>query len=226
MNSLAEKLGYTFKNVELMRKSLTHKSFHNEMSGTSQNFHNETLEFLGDAVLDLVLSVELYKAYEAKDEGELSKLRASLVNESTLAEIGAELGIQHEMFLGKGERISGGMAKPRLLASALEALIGAIYLDGGYDAAYRVLQKLFANRITVAPEERGQSDHKTLLQELIQDRHRMTPVYEVLGEEGPDHEKIYHVTVSFKDQSLAVGSGRTKKQAEQQAAQRALEKLK
>ena len=220
--TLSEKLGYEFVNSQLLERALTHKSYHNESAGTSVG-HNERLEFLGDAVLELVLSEFLFLEHSELAEGDLSKIRASLVNETTLAQLTNELQLSDEIKFGKGEAQTGGALKPRLLACALEATIGAMYLDAGYETAKSFILRIFKDQL----QNLGQgvvyaSDYKTRLQEFTQKEFRKTPVYTLLKEEGPDHEKIFFVEVKIEDKVLAQGEGRSKKAAEQSAAQKAL----
>jgi ribonuclease III len=223
LNELSTKLGYVFKNTDLLRQALTHKSFHFENIEGSVG-HNERLEFLGDAVLDLVLTAELMRLLPEKAEGELSKIRASLVNETVLAELAGEFAIDHHLLLGKGEKQSGGATKPRLLASCLEAIYGALFQEAGYNEASIIINKMFADRLTrLDLSVHFKDDFKTRLQEKLQGSTKQTPQYTLQGAEGPDHEKTFHVTVSVNSQVIASGSGKSKKQAEQDAARRALE---
>jgi ribonuclease-3 len=226
MTELIERIGYNFKNADLLLLALTHKSFRNEQP-TAVAGDNERLEFLGDAVLDLVLSDLLMKRFGADQEGSLSKKRASLVNEEHLAELAREIGLDSYVRLGKGERQTGGLQKPRILASAFEAVLGAIFLDGGFDAASSAITRFFEPRL--APFLAGAADFardfKTRLQEQAQELFRLTPTYFVEREEGPDHNKIFEVSVRLDNRVLAVGKGRNKKAAEQDAARLALESL-
>ena len=220
--TLSEKLGYEFVNSELIQRALTHKSYHNERGGKSIG-HNERLEFLGDAVLELTLSEFLFLEHSELAEGDLSKIRASLVNETTLAKLTNDLQLSDEIRFGKGEAQTGGALKPRLLACALEATIGAMYLDAGYESAKNFILRIFKPYL----ENLGEgvafaSDYKTRLQEFTQKEFRKTPVYNLLKEEGPDHEKTFFVEVKIEDRVLAEGQGRSKKLAEQSAAEKAL----
>jgi len=220
---LSAKLGYTFTNTDLVRQALTHKSFHFENLEGSKG-HNERLEFLGDAVLDLILTAELMRLLPDKAEGELSKIHASLVNETVLAELAAELTVDESLLLGKGEKQSGGAAKPRLLASTLEAVFGAVFLDAGYDRSAALINKLFSSRVEQLDLSiHFKDDFKTRLQEKLQSLLRQTPQYTLVGADGPDHEKTFHVSVSINSRVIANGSGKSKKQAEQDAARRALD---
>ena len=226
---MTEILGYTFKNPELLSTALTHKSFANEQAGTPAERlpNNERLEFLGDAVLDLALSDCLMKRFATDPEGGLSKKRASLVNEEMLAKLALSLGIAESIRIGKGEAKTGGAQKPRILASTLEAVLGAVFTDGGYESAHQDVEQLFAASF----EELSRSDvdyvsdYKTRLQERAQEVHKVTPTYKVESESGPDHDKQFEISVRFGDQVIALGTGRSKKAAEQDAARKALEEM-
>lgn len=205
-------------------QAMTHRSFHHEEAAGSSVGHNEKLEFLGDAVLDLALSDQLMGHFAHLDEGSLSRIRASLVNEKVLAEIALELGMDERLRLGRGELQTGGAKKPRLLSSAFEAYLGAVYLDGGFEVAKELVQGLFAKRLKlIDPQGFFDEDYKTRLQELLQERFRLTPRYELVSEQGPAHDRLFQVAVIFQDQALAKGQGRSKKQAEQEAARAALQ---
>lgn len=225
MTTLEWKLGFRFINRNLLNRALTHKSFHNENKSSSVG-NNERLEFLGDSVLGLVLSDQLMRLYPDVQEGHLSKSRASLVNEQILTEVALELELNTLIRLGHGEKTSGGDSKPRLLSSTLEAILGAVYVDRGFDAASEVIINLFSERLkSVDLEVQFQQDFKTRLQEVIQEKFKATPTYDVINEAGPDHEKNFIVEVKMQDEVLAKGSGPSKKQASQEAARLALEGL-
>ncbi|MCC7405008.1 MAG: ribonuclease III [Bdellovibrionales bacterium] len=224
--TLSEKLRHRFSDEGLLTQALTHKSFHNESNGNSTG-HNERLEYLGDAVLDLVLSDLLMRRFPELPEGDLSKIRASFVNETILAQISLELGLDQELRLGRGEVLTGGAAKPRILASGLEAVIGALYMDAGFTVAFEWVAQLFVGRIeTLDLSLHFATDYKTRLQELVQEKFREAPRYAVIGAEGPDHEKTFHVEVRVGTNVVASGKGKSKKTAEQEAARLALEKFK
>lgn len=223
---LLPKAQVSFRSSDLLEQALTHRSYFNENPERVKG-HNERLEFLGDAVLDLVLSDLLMHNFPEKSEGELSKLRASLVNEAVLAEMALEFEFQNHLRLGRGEANSGGAQKPRLLASVFEAFVGAVYVDSGFDRAFEFLQRAFQSRLAnLDLEQHFVSDYKTRLQELAQEKFRQAPVYEILAEMGPDHDKSFHVVVKVAGQALAEGRGKSKKQAEQDSAKQALEVLK
>lgn len=212
-------VGYSFSNEAFLVRSLTHVSY----SRGKAAGHNETLEFLGDAVLDLAVSDILMRRFPEKTEGDLSKMRAALVNAATLAEKAAELKLGAALRMGKGEERSGGREKKSILAGAFEALLGAIYWDGGYEPARRVVERYFLP--DVEEKKLGQQDYKTRLQEISQMLFHEPPVYKLVAETGPDHEKRFATEIVVGGKVLARGEGRSKKQAEQQAAERALEGL-
>ena len=218
--SLQRRLNYTFKNPQLLHKALTHRSFANEANEVE---HNERLEFLGDAVIDLSLSDLLMKTYPELREGDLSKIRASLVNETFLTERAIELDIPSQMRLGKGELKSGGAEKPRLISSVLEALFGAIYLESGYDICHEILKEIFGPHIQNQEAiEDLSNDYKTQLQEITQRLYKKVPRYKVESEDGPDHNKTFEVSLCLDGQEFSRGNGKSKKMAEQVAAKEAL----
>lgn len=214
---LADRLGHIFSDPDLLEHAVAHRSWCAETPGQPSN---ERLEFLGDSVLGLVVTHHIFVTYPHLAEGELAKLRAAVVNSATLAEVAAELNLGPAMRLGKGEDASGGREKPSILADAVEALIGAVYLDGGWEAASRVVMDLLRSRITSAATGPGCDDYKTRLQELTARLGRLAPVY-AITEHGPDHAKQFSASVALDGQVLGQGSGRSKKQAEQAAAREA-----
>lgn len=209
--------------VEIYRQAFAHRSYVNEYGDVAG--HNERLEFLGDSVVGLVVSDLLVQSYPEFSEGVLSKKRASLVSEAALAQKAVELGLQQWLLLGKGEEASGTRQNSRILASALEALLGALYLDLGWTQAFSFVEKLFKEELIglEAPTDHF-GDYKTQLQELIQARRKLTPIYRVVDESGPQHQKVFSVEVRAGDQVLGRGEGASKKLAEQQAAKDALTK--
>lgn len=224
MTELEKKLNYKFKKNELLERALTHKSFAHELRERCD--HNEKLEFLGDAVLDLVLGEYLMEKFPSDGEGGLSKKRASLVNEDVLCKISADLELSKYMHLGRGESLTGGAQKPRLLASAYEALLGAVFLDGGFEAAREFARRDFAGLIeSIDPTKDFEKDYKTRLQEVMQKETKEAPVYELISEDGPPHDRIFTVCVRVKEINLATGTGRSKKIAEQEAAKKALDMM-
>lgn len=221
MNPIEALLQYRFQRPDLLLQALTHKSFAYEHR--APDFHNEKLEFLGDAVIDLVLGEYLYELFPNDNEGALSKKRASLVNEDSLAKLATQLDLPSHLRLGKGEMQTGGALKPRLLSSAWEALTGALYIDAGYESSRRILREAFRPLIeNLDPEQDFAADYKTRVQELAQRTMKVTPVYELVGEDGPAHDRVFTVSLKIKDEEFARGSGRSKKIAEQQAAREAL----
>jgi ribonuclease III len=216
---LQKELGYFFSGSDLLWRCLTHVSF-GRGRGTG---HNETLEFLGDAVLNLAISDLLMRRFPDKSEGDLSKMRASLVNAATLAEKAAELKLGELLRMGKGEERSGGRKKGSILAAAFEALLGGVYWEGGYEAACRVVERYFLSDIR---ERRlGQQDYKTRLQEISQMLFHAPPTYMLVAETGSDHEKRFVTEIVVGGKIFARGEGKTKKQSEQEAAGKALEEL-
>ena len=208
---------------ELLKLALTHRSYLNENPSVLRP-HNERLEFLGDAVLGLIITDLAYRAYPDLSEGELAKLRAAMVNMTMLAEVAKELGLGEAVLLGRGEELSGGRHKASILADAMEAVFGAVYLDRGIDVARQVIEGLFRPRIEAYVRGEGDRDYKTSLQELAaQDLGRL-PEYRV-EERGPDHEKEFTATVYLAGRELGRGTGRSKKEAEQRAAREAHARL-
>ena len=216
---LCKELGYTFDDPGLLLDALTHSSFKNERPELASS-DNERLEFLGDAVVDLVAAYLLFVQFPDADEGELTRRRADLVSEKGLAEAAEAVGVGPALRLGKGEEKSGGRSKPRLLSSALEACIGAIYCEAGPDAAFEASRRIFEPRLhTSAP---GRRDAKSLAQAWAQANLGFTPSYELVETEGPDHEREFTVALEVDDERITTGTGRTKLEAEQAAAQAAL----
>ncbi|MCD7708360.1 MAG: ribonuclease III [Clostridiales bacterium] len=212
-----ELVGYQFKSEGLLRQAFTHSSYANEKR-MKKHSDNERLEFLGDAVLEIISSEFLYKNYPDQPEGELTKLRASIVCEPTLAICANELGLGDYLFLGKGEDRTGGRTRKSILSDALEAVIGAIYLDGGFASAKEFVEKYI---MTDIDHKQLFYDSKTILQEIVQGGHE-TVDYVLTGESGPDHDKSFTVEVHVRGKRLSTGTGHTKKAAEQEAAYRAL----
>ncbi len=221
LNELEVKIGYSFRRPEMLIEALTHKSFSNEQPG-KECPHNERLEFLGDAVLDLIISDRVFKDYPGFSEGELTRIRAEVVSEKSLARAGRKLGLGACLRLGKGEARSGGRNKESLLADALEALLGAVFCDGGIEGVRAVTEGLFLEAMQRSARSKVGLDHKTRLQELLQARCGRPPRYLLAQAEGPDHERVYTVEVVAEGRVIGRGSGRTKKAAEQEAAREAL----
>ncbi|MFC4991360.1 ribonuclease III [Rubritalea tangerina] len=222
MDSLEALLGYKFRNSLLLAEALTHPSLAYETQ--RPHFDNQRLEFLGDAVLQLALTDHLYHLFPGFTEGDLTKMRARLVSKEALHNLSAHIKLGEYVLLGRGEEASGGRERASTLADAFEALLGAVYLDGGFDAARDVVLKVAkteVEKISAKPEEKNP---KGRLQEALQAILPESPVYKVVSEEGPDHDKHFVVEVHWNDKVLASGKGRNKKQAEAAAATTALEK--
>jgi ribonuclease III len=215
-STLEATLGYAFRDRSLLEQALRHASWCNEHPGERLD-DNERLEFLGDAVLDLVVGHKLMTRYPQLREGELSVTRAQVVSEAGLSEVAGQLGIGAWLMLGKGEEKSGGRSKPSILADAFEAILAAVYLDGGFDAAGGIVERLLAQRIETV-EFKGFYDFKTRLQETAQARLKATPTYRVVQEIGPDHDKRFVVAVTIGNDEWARAVGKSKKEAEQMAA--------
>lgn len=218
-----EKLGVVFRDRELLRRALTHRSYAHE-AGLEAGDTNERLEFLGDAVLDMVISDYLYRHYDHLDEGELTRVRSTLVNMNLLAEIARDLGLGEYIMLSRDERADGGADKSSIIADAMEALIGAVYLDRGLEVARRLVMSLFRERLQRAVAGELDFDYKSRLQELVVKQRGILPRYR-LREEGPDHCKTFYATVYVADRKMGTGSGSSKKEAEQSAAREALRRM-
>jgi ribonuclease-3 len=224
-SQLEQHLNLSFKTPDLLVEALTHRSYLNEHREYSGN-HNERLEFLGDAVLELAATNFLFKKFPAKPEGELTSYRAALVNTVSLAETAQVLGINDFLLLSKGESRDTGRARDVILADAFEAIIGAIYLDAGYAAAEVFIQKNLCSKIDNVIAKRSYQDAKSRFQEIAQEKRGTTPNYETLSEVGPDHAKIFTVGVFIGDTEIARGEGQSKQEAEQKAAEAGLDKMK
>jgi ribonuclease-3 len=219
IKSLEEKLGYTFKTPKLITEALTHKSY-------KQSYDNERLEFLGDAVLDLVIGEYLYKKFPKSNEGSLSKIRASLVNESGFDKLAKDLQLGEYIYLSNAEENNGGREKPSLLSNAFEAVIGAIYLESGLKTVEQIAIKLIEKNHKDISLDSLFRDFKTTLQELTQARFGITPDYKVVATRGPDHLKEFEVAVIIEDKEYARAKGKSKKIAQQEAAKQAIAILK
>jgi ribonuclease III len=224
LREFQKKIGYRFKSLDLLNQGLRHKSFVHENPG-EEGKDNERLEFLGDAVLGLVIGHMMMDRYPDYPEGSLSKLRAAVVNEAGLARIARDLSLGDYLLLGKGEEMTRGREKSSIVASSLEALLAAIYLDGGFKKAFKVISQLFSLPLEMAEKESFYQDFKTKLQEMSQDALKATPRYILAKEFGPGHDKIFGVKVSIKGKVAGVGAGKSKKEAEQRAARKTLQKL-
>jgi ribonuclease III len=219
--ALDQVLGVTFADVDLRRAALTHRSFAFEQG---LDLTNERLEFLGDSVLGVVITTALFHNHPDLPEGQLAKLRAAIVNMQALADVARSLDLGDMVLLGRGEELSGGREKPSILADALEAVFGAVYLDQGLDVARSMIERLFRPRMDAYARGEGDRDYKTMLQELASQQVRSMPDYR-LQERGPDHEKEFTATVYLNGEALGRGVGRSKKEAEQQAAREAYERM-
>jgi len=220
---LEQRIRYHFKNSALMQEALTHKSFSNEQ-GDGNLPDNERLEFLGDAVLSLLVSQYVFREYPRLSEGDLTRLRAEVVSEKGLVPVARQLDLGAFLLLGKGEERSGGREKSSLLANALEALLGAVFCDGGFEAARAMAEDLLREPIVRAARRKA-GDYKTRLQELLQGRYGEVPAYPLLEASGPAHQRTYRVEVRFRGRAIGTGQGHSKKAAEQEAARSALEHL-
>lgn len=221
LSKLEEKIGVAFADKDLLLQALTHRSYLNENSA-SRVGHNERLEFLGDAVLELTITEELYAKFPDKPEGELTSFRAALVNAKMLAEIAGDIGLNEFMLLSRGEQKDVGRARQYILANAMEALIGAIYLDQGYGAAKNFLMHFVMPRLSDVLEKKLYKDPKSLFQEEAQEHVGITPSYEVLREWGPDHDKHFVVGVYLGTDLVAEGEGASKQTAQEEAARMGL----
>ena len=217
------RLGYKFRDENLLRLALTHPSVAHESVVASE--HNQRLEFLGDAVLQLVLTQKLYEKFPAFDEGVLTKVRAKLVNRSTLAEHARMLELGPHLIMSRGEETSGGRERASALADAFESLLGAIFLDGGFDAAREFILREFATEFSTLAESSGIENPKGELQEMLQSRSPNAPEYQTVSATGPDHDRVFECIVRHEGVELARGSGKSKKFAEIGAALMALKKL-
>ena len=224
LDEFQRRLEYRFRQPRLLIEALTHKSYLNEAGGTEET-DNERLEFLGDAVLDLVVSEYLVQTFPEAAEGELSKLRSRLVSEKTLSRVAQRIGLGGLLRLGRGETKTKGHSKPSILADALEAVFAAVYLDGGPEAAARCIKAVFSEELASCDRTLTKGDYKTDLQEFCQREFEMLPHYRTIRETGPDHEKMFEVEILIRGDRYGVGVGKSKKEAEQMAAKQALEQL-
>lgn len=218
---LENKLGVKFKNIDLLSEALTHRSYLNENPKWPLP-HNERLEFLGDAVLELAVTEILFNHYPSSPEGELTAIRSALVNYQMLANIAKNIELGDYIFLSRGEIKDAGKAREVILANAFEAVLGAIYLDTNYEIAKNIIEKIVMVRLDEVIEKKLYNDPKSLLQEIIQEKLKTTPTYSVLSEKGPDHAKIFKVGVFFNGDLIAEGEGSSKQEAEVEAAKEAL----
>lgn len=225
LNLLEKAISYSFEDKNLLKEALTHRSYLNENPKWNLP-DNERLEFLGDAVLELTVTEELYNRYPEYKEGQLTAFRAALVNYLMLAEVAKSFGLEKFVLLSKGEAKDTGRARDVILANAIEALIGAIYLDGHYKAAKKFTNEFVMSHLQEVVRGGLYKDPKSLLQEKTQEKFKITPIYKVLSETGPDHDKLFTVGVYIGSKLAAQGTGHSKQEAETDAARMALESLK
>ena len=222
INELEKAIGYEFRNITLLQNALSHSSYANERWHDSLK-SNERLEFLGDSVLGMLVADYLYRTFPDRPEGELTRMRADMVCEKTLATVANRLGLGQHLMLGKGEELGGGRSRESILADAVESVIAACYLDGGMDAAVQFIQKFILVNVPVT--KLHNADYKTALQELVQQKKNQVLAYRLVGESGPDHDKQFRVELTLNGEVVGVGTGSSKKRAEQAAAQAAIERL-
>lgn len=222
LRGLEKRLHYRFRDISILETALTHRSYANENPQLTVS-DNERLEFLGDAVLGLCISDLLIKKYTDLSEGTLSQIRAAIVNEKPLAELARKLEIGSCLLLGRGEEISGGRKKDSLLANALEALIAAVYLDSSFVKTKMLIKKLIGPLLIDENIRSQYFDYKTAVQEFCQKKYKAIPIYTIIDSSGPDHAKMFEVKLTIADKEVYIGSGKSKKEAEKQAAQKAWE---
>lgn len=225
IKELMKILGYEFKDESLLQTALIHRSYLNE-SNKNEVKHNERLEFLGDAVLELIVTEALYSHYPDRPEGELTSFRAAVVRTESLADSALKLGYGEYIRMSRGEEATGGRTRPYILANTFEAVLGAIYLDGGFTACKALVERELLPKLERIVSERLDIDPKSKLQELTQEIYKFTPNYEVVAEEGPDHDRTFTSRVMINGKSFGSGKGKSKQEAEQNAARKALAKIK
>lgn len=223
--NLMKKINYFFKNENILLEALTHRSYLNEHSFSNLR-DNERLEFLGDSVMDLIISEYIYKNNLKSNEGELSKIKSQLISEAVFSSISRDLNLGSYIFLSNGECLNGGRERDSILGDAFEALVGAIFEDSDYLNTKKVVLNLFENKIVNMDKIEGISDYKTELQELTQLKYKVIPVYELISESGPDHDKEFEIEVKIANKSYAIAKDKSKKKAEKQAAKLAIRKIK
>ncbi len=224
-DELEKNIGITFKNKDLLTESLTHRSYINEYPRWHLP-HNERLEYLGDAVLELLVSEQLFKKFPTYPEGQLTVFRAALVNYQILAKVAERIGLQNFILMSRGEKKDTGKAREVILANAMEAVIGAIYLDQGFEKMRPFVEKFVMSNLDEVLKNKSYKDAKSELQEVVQEKHKLTPTYDVLEESGPAHKRIFKMGVYFGEKLIADGSGASKQEAELEAAKNALKKYK
>lgn len=223
INELEKAIGYAFRDITLLQNALCHSSYANERWHDSLK-SNERLEFLGDSVLGMVVAEHLYRTFPNRPEGELTRMRADMVCEKSLAVVANQLELGRHLMLGHGEELGGGRSRDSILADAVESVIAACYLDGGMEPAVQFIQKFILVNVPVTKLQNA--DYKTALQELVQQKKNQVIAYHLIGESGPDHDKQFQVELTLNGEVVGVGTGSSKKRAEQAAAQAALDFLK
>jgi ribonuclease-3 len=218
---LAKKLNIQFNDITLLERALTHRSYLNENRNIDRS--NERLEFLGDAVLELIVSKYLYVKYPDREEGDLTSFRSAIVRTESLAQASRELGYGEYLKMAKGEEESGGRDKDYILANTFESVLGSIYIDQGFDKCKELVQKVLISKVDNIVENRLDIDNKTKIQELAQAKFRLTPTYTVVDEKGPDHDKTFTVAVKIGNKTIGKGKGSSKQKAEESAAEKGLE---
>jgi ribonuclease-3 len=224
MANLEKTIDINFENQLLLKEALTHRSYLNENPDWPTS-HNERLEFLGDAVLEIIVTVFLFEKYPAFNEGKLTSIRAALVNRSMLSRVAKEIDLKSVVFISKGEKQGSARSREAIFANAVEALIGAVYLDQGYEVAENFIKQFVLKHLGLVMGEKLYQDSKSLLQEMVQEKLKITPRYEVMEEIGPDHKKEFLVGVFFDDKLIAEGKGVSKQDAEEATAEEALKKI-
>jgi len=220
-SKIEEKIGCHFNNRDLLKQAFTHRSYLNENRKSGAE-HNERLEFLGDAVLELVTTEYLYKLYPNKNEGDLTALRSALVNTVSISDVALGLGFNDFLLLSRGEAKDTGRARQYILANTFESVVGAMFLDSGYEASQKFIHKNLISTLEGIIEKGTWMDAKSKLQEIVQEKFSVTPRYETVNEVGPDHDKTFTVAVFFGDEQKIEGSGKSKQEAEQEAARKIL----
>lgn len=220
-NELMQRIEYQFKNIEYLKEALTHRSFSNENDKTKK-IDNEKLEFLGDAVVNLITTEYIYELEKEKSEGELAKLKSKIISEPVFSSIANDIELGKYLYLSNGEEMSGGRGRKSILGDAFEALIGAIFKDSDYYTAKKISLKLLSNKINNLDYIEGIGDYKSILQEIFQRKYKKMPEYEIIKTEGPDHDKVFEIAVKLDNEIKGIGVGKSKKEAEKIAASEAL----
>ena len=224
-DKLMEKIDYKFKNKNYLKEALTHRSFSNEHE-KSKNFDNEKLEFLGDAVLNMITTEYIYNSGKGKNEGELAKLKSQIISEPVFSSIASDIELGNYLYLSNGEISSGGRKRKSILGDAFEALIGAIFKDSDYYTTKNVALGFILDKLEKLDNIEGTGDYKTILQEVFQSKYKKIPEYELTGTKGPDHNKVFEVSVKHNNKTIGHGIGKSKKEAEKKAAKEALNYIK